>query len=115
MRFIMAASLQHAVSSAVTDCEWKQIRQDRFIDQDGEEVRYLSDPDMIRGCAPGTIVYYASHGPRSNSLKGWQEWRRKTAMVEASRAVFKDPPMTERVKEARKAAWEANKRAGYFK
>lgn len=113
MRFIMAKSLQHAVSVAITDCEWKQTAQDRFIDHEGEEVRYMSDPDVLRGCAPGTIVYYASHGPKSDSLTAWRGWRHKMAMVEASRAVFRDPPITDRVKEARKAAWEAHQRSGY--
>lgn len=112
MRFIMAASLQHAVSVAITDCEWKQIRQDRFIDQDGEEVRYLSDPDMLRGCAEGTIVYVYYSGPHRNERLR-EDWNRKMHMLAASRAVRKDPPMTDRVKEARRKAWEADKMAGY--
>ena len=113
MRFIMAGSLQHAVSVAVTDCEWRQFAADRFIDQDGEEVRYLTDPDMLRGHSEDTVVYVSYEGTDSYSNDKYREWKRKMHILEGSRATRRDPPITERVREAMKAAREANQKAGY--
>ena len=110
----MACSLQHAISTAVTDCEWEQTARDRFIDQDGEEVRYLNDPDILRGCAEGTIIYVTHAGTGSLSHSAYDQWMRKRQLLDATRAWPKDAPVTERVKEARKAAWEANQKAGFY-
>ena len=73
MRFLAAATLDHAHRTATIDWGWQHYGRGQWIDHEGQRVRYLSHFEMLYGLEHGSVTIYL--GWRYYKNQYFYDWR----------------------------------------